>query len=286
MFINLISALIVSCYNVEAMSNNPSVNENPVILYADIGNSTIDFLLLNEKEYSIEKVETRSKERIFAFVQKQKMLSEVYVSSVNSVGLLNLKEALDTCFPNVKMHSLDAKTMTEYAKVNRIKVDNIDILGSDLFCDIVKNSHALGMIVIDLGTASKILYLDKDLYFRGCQIFPGLASFPEILHSKTDLLKNSPIMKNPPLVSLKTEECISSGVINGVSSLIAGMVKAIKAEYRNPEAEVILTGGNAYLIKDHLKAWMEDDFVYDLAHTLKGLVKISGHDVSILERKQ
>ncbi len=268
------------------MSNNLSVNENPAILYADIGNSTIDFLLLNQNEYSIEKVDTRSRKNIFAFVEKQKNLSEAYVSSVNYAGLLNLKDALNTYFPSCVLHTLDADTMMKYAKDNDIKVDNIDILGSDLFCDIVKNSHSKGMIVIDLGTASKILYLDKDSYFRGCQIFPGLASFPEILHSKTDLLKNSPILTNPPLVSLKTEECISSGVINGVSSLISGMVKAIKTEYKNPESEVVLTGGNAYLIKDHLKTWMSDDFVYDLGHTLKGLVKISGHDVSILERKR
>lgn len=268
------------------MSNNLSVNENSAILYADIGNSTIDFLLLNQNEYSIEKVDTCSRKNIFAFVEKQKNPSKAYASSVNSIGFENLREALSNYFPSCELHCLDANAMRKYAKTNDIKVDNIDILGSDLFCDIVKNSYAKGMIVIDLGTASKILYLDKDSYFRGCQIFPGLASFPEILHSKTDLLKNSPILMNPPLVSLKTEECISSGVINGVSSLIAGMVKAIKAEYENPEAEVILTGGNAYLIKDHLKIWMNDGFVYDLGHTLKGLVKISGHDVSILERKR
>lgn len=268
------------------MSNNQLFSENPSILYADIGNSTIDILLVNQNEWSIEKVETRSRTNIYSFIQKQSMISDVYVSSVNSTGLSNLKDALNEFFPSCNIHYMDANVMRKYADENHIQVDNIDILGSDLFCDIVKESHAKGMIVIDLGTASKILYLDKNSYFRGCQIFPGLSSFPEILHSKTDLLKNSPIMKNPPLVSLKTEECISSGVINGVSSLIAGMIKAIKKEYDNPEAAVILTGGNAYLVKDHLKSWIDDEVIYDLAHTLKGLVKISGHDVSILERKQ
>lgn len=265
------------------MCINQSNGKNNIVLYADIGNSTIDFLLVNDNSFSVEKVRTRSKDDIFDYIGKMDILEEVYVSSVNSSGLQSLKEALADKFPHCRIGFIDRETMKEYASSHKIKVDNIDILGSDLFCDIVAEENKTGMIVIDLGTASKILYLDKDSCFKGCQIFPGLSSFSEILHAKTDLLKDSPIIIDPPLVSLKTEECISSGVINGVSSLISGMVKAIKTEYENEDAKVILTGGNSYLIKDTLKAWMKNDFIYDVYHTLKGLVKISGHDIAFLK---
>ena len=260
-----------------------SNGKNDTILYADIGNSTIDFLAVNDDTFSTEKVRTRSKDDIFNYIGKMKDIHEVYISSVNSSGLQSLKEALAYEFPFCRISFIDQKTMEEFASCHKISVDNIDILGSDLFCDIVAEDNKNGMIVIDLGTASKILYLDKGSCFKGCQIFPGLSSFSEILHAKTDLLKDSPIIINPPLVSLKTEECISSGVINGVSSLISGMVNAIKKTYDNEDAKVILTGGNSYLIKDTLKNWMKDDFIYDVNHTLKGLVKISGHDITFLK---
>ena len=60
-------------------------------------------------------------------------------------------------------------------------------------------------------------------------------------------------------------------------------LRKIYTEYDNKDAKVILTGGNSYLIKDTLKAWMKDDFIYDVYHTLKGLVKISGHDIAFLK---
>lgn len=265
------------------MSINQSNGKNNIVLYADIGNSTIDFLSVNGSSFSVEKVRTRSKDDIFEYIEKAEDIQEAYISSVNSSGLQSLKEALSCRFPSCKVRFIDQASMKEYASNHKIKVDNIDILGSDLFCDIIAEDNKTGMIVIDLGTASKILYLDKNSCFKGCQIFPGLSSFSEILHAKTDLLKDSPIIINPPLVSLKTEECISSGVINGVSSLISGMVDAIKKQYDNSEAKVILTGGNSYLIKDTLKNWMKDDFIYDVYHTLKGLVRISGHDITFLK---
>lgn len=265
------------------MCINQSNGKNNTVLYADIGNSTIDFLLVNGNGFSVEKVRTRSKDDIFDYIGKMEDIHEAYISSVNSSGLQSLKEALAHKFPHCRIFFIDQKAMKEYASSHGIKVDNIDILGSDLFCDIVSEDNETGMIVVDLGTASKILYLDKNSCFKGCQIFPGLSSFSEILHAKTDLLKDSPIIINPPLVSLKTEECISSGVINGVSSLISGMVQAIKKEYDNKDAKVILTGGNSYLIKDTLKTWMKDDFIYDVYHTLKGLVRISGHDITFLK---
>ena len=254
-----------------------------LVLYADIGNSTIDFLLTDFDSFATKKIPTRHKSEIVSYLETLAGLSDVYVSSVNSIGLEALKHGLDKVFPNAKLHLLTPQVMGEYALRAGIKVDNIDILGSDLFCDIVSESNNSGEIIIDLGTASKILYLDKSSYFHGCQIFPGLASFPETLHAKTDLLKNAPIIENPPLISLKTEECISSGVINGVSALISKMVETIEREYDNDDAKVILTGGNAYLIKDALNKFTNKEIIYDPYHIIKGMMKISGHDYSILK---
>ena len=73
------------------MCINQSNGKNNIVLYADIGNSTIDFLLVNDNSFSVEKVRTRSKDDIFDYIGKMDILEEVYVSSVNSSGLQSMK---------------------------------------------------------------------------------------------------------------------------------------------------------------------------------------------------
>lgn len=259
-------------------SNDVILSDNKKVLYADIGNSTIDFLMTDFNTFQTEKVMTNNEKEIFHYLSSHLDFSEVYISSVNRCGLDYLLSSIHHFKKDCSISILTPSLMKEYLKDSKIQVENIDILGGDLFCDIVAKENTKGQIVIDLGTASKILYLDPHSYFHGCMIFPGLSSFPETLHAKTDLLKNQSIEKNPPLVSLKTEECISSGVINGVSALVSKMVEKIKKDYHNEEADVILTGGNAYLIKEALKQFTDQKIEYDPYHILRGLVRISRHD--------
>lgn len=256
------------------------------VLYADIGNSTIDFLLTDFVDFRMDKVNTRDRMGILQYLKDKKNIEGLYVSSVNSPGLYLLLEQFRALFPSSSVQVLEKGIMENYSEKRCIRVDNVKILGADLFCDIVAKDNKEGEIIIDLGTASKILFLDQDSYFRGCQIFPGLASFPETLHAKTDLLKNGPILSNPPLVSLKTEECISSGVINGASALIAGMIIGIEKEYHCKSPAVILTGGNAYLVRETLKKFTEMDYEYDPYHVLKGLIRVSGYDVEFMKEKR
>ncbi len=258
----------------------------PNVLYADIGNSTIDFLVTDFLTFRMDKVNTRNRMEVFAYLKGNPEIAALYVSSVNSPGLTLLLDNFRTLYPMAEIHVLNKETMVSYSERRHIRVDNANILGADLFCDIVARDNREGEIIIDLGTASKILFVDQDSYFRGCQIFPGLSSFPETLHAKTDLLKNGPILYNPPLVSLKTEECISSGVINGASALIAGMIEEIKKEYGCLNPTIVLTGGNAYLVKEVLKKFTDTDYEYDPYHVLKGLIRISGRDVSFMKEKR
>ncbi|MBS7383916.1 MAG: hypothetical protein KIG79_01565, partial [Bacilli bacterium] len=82
------------------------------------------------------------------------------------------------------------------------------------------------------------------------------------------------LLTHPPLLSLKTEECISSGVIHGTIELLSGTVAQIKERYQNPDCEVILTGGNAKLILEVLREKPSFEYVYDERHVIHGLVRI------------
>lgn len=277
----------VFLYNHECMKNTLDFctwkGKKNIFLFADIGNSTIDFLLSDLTYDKIYKVEDRDEEMLTSFLESLEdslTINHLFISSVNKTTTTLLLKTMDEILPNVKITLIDKEMMKTVAEKENIKVDNLDILGSDLFCDIVSKKNTNGEIIIDLGTASKIIYLGKDNFFYGCMIFPGLSSFPKTLNSDTELLKRSLIELNPPLVSLKTAECISSGVINGISALIKETIEELITEYNNQDCKIYLTGGNAYLVKDRLKAISEREIEYDEKHVLKGLLKIA----EIIER--
>lgn len=261
-------------YNIDAMETNHEPN---FYLFADIGNSTIDFLSFDEEKRETKKIDTHNRESILSYLSEfnnKKNLS-ITISSVNSDGLNAIMDFLSSYQGEKRIFLLSPESRKSYAESNHLKVDNVSFLGSDLFCDIIAEENKNGQIIIDLGTASKILYLSKDNVFYGCSIFPGLSSFPRTLNRTTDLLERVNLRSTPKLVSLETKECISSGAINGGASLIAGMVNARKREYGCKDADVYLTGGNAYLVKDNLSRFELTGFTYDPYHIRKGLRRLT-----------
>ena len=245
-------------------------------IYADIGNSTIDFLCFDGENRELNKTDTHNREAILSFLGQFKDREEITVtiSSVNSEGLSAIEEFLSSFSGKKTVYLLSPEKRAEYSIAHHLKVDNVSYLGSDLFCDIIAEENTDGQIIIDLGTASKILYLSKDNVFYGCSIFPGLASFAKTLNRTTDQLGRVKLRESPKLVSLNTEECISSGTINGGASLIASFVHQRKIEYRCPNADVYLTGGNAYLVKDILPRFGLNQFTYSPLHIRKGLRRL------------
>lgn len=262
-----------------------SMNIDGKTLFADIGNSTIDVLLTDFDSFVFKKIPISKKSvDLSAFKKDMANIKNAYVSSVNSDGLTTLKNMLAAESPKADIKVIGKDDMVVFSEKNHYTVTNTDYLGTDLFCDIISKKNTAGEIIIDLGTASKILFIDQDSHFHGCQIFPGIATFPETLNSKAELLNDSTIIASPPLVSLKTEECISSGVINGTSSLIASMIEAIIKEYDCPECDIYITGGNADLITSTLPKFSSRKVKHDPYHVIKGLIRLVEYDYEFLEK--
>lgn len=240
--------------------------------FIDIGNSTADILLTDLKDYTFIK----KKYDQLSFLSEIK-LKKVYIASVNTTGTNKLLESINIEKKDINIISRDM--MKDYSIRHDLKIDNLDILGTDLFLDIISKENKSGEIIIDLGTASKIMYISKEKVFYGAMIFPGLSSFPETLGAKAELLSNCIIDKTPPIISLKSELCISSGVINGASFIISSTVEEIIKEYKCDDADIYLTGGNAYLINDTLKKYLDHKIVFDELHVIKGLLRFFDIDI-------
>ena len=244
-----------------------------IYLLADIGNTCIDLASYDGKEITKTKFFNAEKDKVISYLQQfsEDEIVSCLISSVNKQGLNTLISCLEE--RRTPYRVLDSKMMTDFCLKHNYTITNTDYLGGDLFLDVIA-PNTQPLIVIDLGTVGKILFLDKDRIFHGCSIFPNYLKFPEILNLSTDLLKDEQLISNPPLVSLKTKECISSGAINGISSLISGLVHEIKKTYDAADCKIILTGGNSKYIKDILPKYHLADFTYDEDLAIYGLIRL------------
>ena len=244
-----------------------------IYLLADIGNTSIDIAIYHNHEFKKNKFFIHDADLLHTYFSSLPCneIKSCLISSVNQTGLSCLTKELDAA--SISYQVLDAKRMDAYCQQNNLKVSNSSYLGGDLFLDIIAPNEK-PIIVIDLGTVGKILFLDKENTFQGGTIFPDILQFPKMLNLSTDLLAKVDLIKNPPLLSLKTEECISSGAIHGIASLVAGMTNQIKKTYSALDAKVYLTGGSSHIIKDFLPLYDLKEFIYDEDLTIKGLIRL------------
>ena len=149
-----------------------------------------------------------------------------------------------------------------------IKVDNPLEIGNDLIADLVgaKEKHGYPCIIADLGTASKILLLDKNATFVSCLIMPGLTLSAESLSNKAALLPEVSLIAPQSIMAKNTLSAMNAGIVYGHAEMILGLINRYEKELGYP-CQHILTGGGAIYIKDIVK----DDFLYDKDLNLDGL---------------
>ena len=149
-----------------------------------------------------------------------------------------------------------------------IKVDNPMEIGNDLIADLVsaKEKYDYPCIIADLGTASKILLLDKSGTFVSCLIMPGLTLSAESLSNKAALLPEVSLIAPKSILAKNTLSSMNAGITYGHADMILGLINRIEKEIGYP-CKHILTGGGAVYVKEILG----DSFIYDKNLNLDGL---------------
>ena len=149
-----------------------------------------------------------------------------------------------------------------------IKVDNPMEIGNDLIADLVsaKEKYDYPCIIADLGTASKILLLDKAGTFSGCLIMPGLTLSALSLSNKAALLPEVSLIAPKTVIAKNTLSAMNAGIVYGHADMISGLINRLEKEIGYP-CKHILTGGGAVYVKEILG----DSFIYDRNLNLDGL---------------
>lgn len=149
-----------------------------------------------------------------------------------------------------------------------IKTDNPNEVGADLICGAVSVMDKGPALVIDLGTATKYLYVN-DNSLKGVVIAPGVEISLKSLAKNTALLPEIEIEVPKKVLNNNTITTMQSGVTYGTASQIEGMIKRIEKE-TNKKLNIYITGGLAKLIYPLLD--LEVNYKENLV--LDGLLKI------------
>lgn len=156
----------------------------------------------------------------------------------------------------------------------QVKVDilPIEYLGADLIagCDGAIKKYPLPCLVADLGTATKILAIDKDGYFVGCTISPGVKISVDALAANTALLPSISLTKPEHTAGRNTVECMQAGVVYGTAAMLDGLFERIIDELKFEKPTIIATGGYSKGIIPCCKM----DVIYDENLLLDGLKAI------------
>lgn len=228
-----------------------------MLLLFDVGNSNI----------VLGKVENKTIIATYRFITSSSMTEDEYYHKfkeiigndrIEGIAISSVVPQLDKVLTAMCKKYFSKTPLLVSTNLNSgliFKIDNPSELGADLLCDAVGAQNKYpneNKIIVDLGTASKFIVVNKNNEYLGGAISPGLLkSLYSLINSAAKL--SDVVMEVPnKVIGSDTKTCIQSGMIYGFASLVDGMIKKIKKELNDENAKVILTGGLSNYVKDVL----------------------------------
>ncbi len=232
-----------------------------MILTVDIGNSNIVFggfegdelvfvarmatdITKTEDEYAGHILNTLSLHKVEKEQVKGAVISSV-VPPLNSV----IKKAINF------IYGVDPLTVGPGIKTGiNIHCDNPASVGADIITACVAAHHIYGSpsLIVDMGTATKMMVVNDKGAFIGVSIIPGVLMGLNALAEGTAQLPRVGLEAPPLVVAKNTVDCIRSGVVYGNASMVDGMIDRIFEEV-GQELPVYATGGLASTIVKHCR---------------------------------
>lgn len=217
-------------------------------LIIDIGNTRVKVAVF--EEVTIVDVVVFDRVKIISEIKKIIKKYKIKNAIASSVALLStkkiekLKSLVEILF--VSSH-LEVPFQNLYATPTTLGVDRIALV----FGAFVKYPQK-NVLIIDAGTCITFDFLTKKGEYLGGAISPGIEMRYKSLHAFTSKLPLLSINKPDSFVGDSTNECINSGVVNGVIQEIDGVINQYKKKYL--DLTVVLTGGDTNFLSKQLKS--------------------------------
>ncbi len=216
-------------------------------LIVDIGNTRAKLAVI-EEHIILKKVITP----IHTVSRTVKRLLEEYLVKngiVSSVSKFNTAELKTLAHFNTLLdlnHHTKVPFHNKYASPKTLGVDRIALASAA-----VTKYPNHNVLVIDAGTCITYDFVTSGNAYLGGAISPGINIRYRALHQFT---ANLPLLEATDfqLTGNDTESSIHSGVLNGLTQEIDGIINQYKAQYQN--LTVVLTGGDTNFLAKKLKS--------------------------------
>ncbi len=106
-------------------------------------------------------------------------------------------------------------------------------------------------LVIDIGTCINYEFVDANNDYIGGAISPGVSLRFKSMNNFTSALPLVDVVKQVKLTGTSTEECLQTGVMQGIVNEIQGTIDAYQSKYKG--VKIIITGGDAHLFESKIK---------------------------------
>jgi type III pantothenate kinase len=127
-------------------------------------------------------------------------------------------------------------------------------VGADIICACVAVHTLYGdpALIIDMGTATKMMVMNRSGSFIGVSIIPGVQTGLDALVEKTAQLPRVGLEAPHSVIAKNTVDCMKSGVVFGNAALVDGMIDRINAEI-GEMLPVYATGGFTSTVIGHCR---------------------------------
>ena len=244
----------------------------------DVGNTMVkigffkDDVLVNVISFTTD--DKKTDDEYYVLIKHQLSSKNIFLDENNKVIYASVVPTVNLSLKSAIMRLFKGQHITLASGIKtglKMKVDNPSEVGSDLIADAVgaKDKYGYPIIICDLGTASKILLVDKDGFFSSAAIIPGISISAEILSKKGTMLPNVSLEAPKKVLARNTVDAMNVGIVYGHAETISGLVNLYEQEL-GYECKKILTGGGALYIKDIIRG----EFINDQGICLEGLNNI------------
>lgn len=152
----------------------------------------------------------------------------------------------------------------------RIRIDDPSQLGGDLAADTLAalTEYGAPLVVIDAGTVTTIIAVDRNRTYLGGCILPGIRPSAMLLKEATALLPSIELGSGEDAcLGRNSADAMRCGLLLGSAMMVDGFIERYRALPGMAGAKCVATGGSARLVTAHCRqAILQDP---DL--TLKGL---------------
>ena len=240
-------------------------------LIVDVGNTRITFALFDGgkliRQKSVEEKEKYSASYFYNFIKEfvgADSFDALYLSSVVPNITYFLNYVMKIHYPKVKIITItpDSKSNMEY------HTDNPSEIGADIIADLAigKEKYGYPLLVCDLGTASKVLLIDKEGNFDSCVIIPGMTLSMRSLVGNTALLPDIDIDECKTILAKNTIDAMNAGIVYSHLYGIEGICQQFEKEV-GYKCKRIITGGCASAVHNMIPG----HYIYDEDFILYGI---------------